>query len=132
MSEFIEGVADAAVDALKNANRSGKKDRGADRGIVGALSNGAGLVAVRMCLFLMCLVVSMTCYIVQDKIGSIKEDIHNVDAKVGKVDLKVDGVNTTLSGFMKDVAGQEMNDRLDIVQLKDRARSFEQLVVKRP
>lgn len=116
---MINGIADEAVRALQEADRQGKKDRGSDRGIIGAMQNGIGLIAVRLCIFLMTAMVMVIGYVVQDKLGELKTEIQRVDQKVDKVDY-------SLSSFTRDINTQAITDRMDIVQLKDRVRTLEQ------
>lgn len=118
MSELSD-VVDEAVDALKDANRVGKRDRGSDRGVMGALQNGFGLVAVRLCIFFMTVIVGLTGYIITDKMERFTKAIENVDEKVDKF-------GTTLENFMKDTVDARNMDRIDIIHLQDTVKMTEQ------
>ena len=117
MADTLNEAVDDAVDALKEANRVGK--RKSDRGIAGALQNGIGLIAVRLCIFFMAIIMSLAAYIINDK-------VERITGSIERVNQKVDKFGDSLEAFIKDAAAERTMDRIDIIRLQDRLRTSDQ------
>lgn len=79
---------------------------------MGAMANGIGLVAVRLCIIMMTIIVGGMGYIAETTVKGLHEEIHAVSDDVHDL-------TKSFNSFSKNITAQTTADRLDITRLQD-------------
>lgn len=108
MSDMINGLADDVSDVARVA----QKQRKSDRGFVGAMANGVGLVAMRLCFILMTIIVGGLVFIAESTVRGLHEDIKAVSD-----DMK--DLTKSFDRYSKNTTAQLGAARVDITRLQE-------------
>lgn len=79
---------------------------------MGAMANGVGLVAVRLCMLMMTIIVGGIAFIAKSTVDGIHDEVRAVA-------VKMDVMSTTFSEFAKTSTATSNENKLDIIRLQD-------------